>query len=151
MGRLFGKAVAGEAAVTLGRPSGSGPEYVTFRVDDRVSGIEFLELRMKLDDFARMLTGLAYNDAEMVTRGLENIGKVREYENAQVFISDKDYNKATAGDYYAREKELAKWLNEHHARDGWIIDDYLGSQGSVGYATGGKLLNFGYFRYVDKT
>lgn len=139
------------AAISLSRPSGFGPEYITVRIEDRTSSIEFVELRIKLDDFARMMTGLAYVDAEMVTRGLENVGKVREYVRAQVFISDRDYANASKGTYDESKKGLAKWLVDNHARDGWETDTYLGSQGSIGHVKDGKLLNFGYFRYVDKT
>jgi hypothetical protein len=52
---------------------------------------------------------------------------------------------------FIRHKEaLAAWLLANHSREGWHMNTYLGSQGSIQYVGGGKKLklNIDYYRYV---
>lgn len=137
------------------RESNKGGKYINIAIKDDVSGICFAEVKISLEDFAEALTGLGYVECKTEVRGLHNIGKEKEYERASVFITDEEYAcvlaDANGSGYDAAKTALGEWLEENHAREGWSIDKYLGSQGSIKYVDDGKMLNFGYYRYIDKS
>jgi hypothetical protein len=139
-----------QTTIGISRPSGGrDTEYIEIRLRDEVSGIQFAKVKMNLEDFARAITGLSGVECTTEVVGLQNIGKKREYESASVFISDEDYENVTGAIKWGYRKEaLGDWLVDNHNREGWYIDRYLGSQGSIKYVEGGKMLNFGYYRYV---
>lgn len=126
-------------------------DYMKIEIEDPISGIQFIEVDLPFTEFGQMLSGSSVNvQAEL--RGLEFVGMKREYEKAKVTISEDDYNKLTRGTKYEEGKNrLSEWLKTNHAREGWMMDTYLGSQTSIqrDYKTCMYILNFGYFRYVD--
>jgi hypothetical protein len=117
-------------------------DVITIRIRDEVSNIEFVEAEMSLADFAQAVTGLAFCKCELEVRGLDYIGKkrVREPRTIECPLSP-----------YTKREELAQWLREHAQEDGWMLDTYLGSQGSVNFSkdSKGTILNYAVFKYVD--
>ena len=138
--------------ISISRPSDStGEKYIEVRLKDDASHITFATVKVGLADFMEALTGLAHMECETEVRGLEYVGKVREREQASVFISENEYRKITDGlKYYRHTDVLGQWLIDNHSREGWMVDTYLGSQSSIKNVEGGKMLNFSYFRYVEQ-
>lgn len=142
-----------DVEIRVGRVyTNKGEDYLHLTLEDDISGIQFADIEMSFEDFGRMLTG-----SGTVVRGefmgLESIGKVREYEKATVVISTDEYLKIVGGVPYAdQQKVLGKWLEQNHSREGWQVNTYLGSRGSIEHDYQDKQykLNFGYTRYVDK-
>lgn len=124
--------------VTISRNSS---EAINIHVEDDTSRIRFLELTMTLSDFAMALTGHGYMPASGEVHGLENVGKRRESRAASVVYP---------GSYNATRSEMAEWLEENCQEDGWLLDAYLGSQGSVTYNKGVPTLHYRMIRYVDE-
>ena len=78
--------------LTISRPSfGSDKEVIAISVIDKDAVVEFLEIEIDLDEFARCITGLSNIDCNFETRYLEVVGKKREQDTIQFKISD-DYN-----------------------------------------------------------
>lgn len=101
---------------------------------------------MDPDIFMRVLTGLSYQDFRKAdVYGLQNIGKLRESKQVQlVYKSDGDkYPK------YANKETLVEYLKEFGGEEGWILDPYLGSQGSVVRQEDQTILNYRLYRYLD--
>ena len=73
-------------------------------------------------DFMMALTGLAATQAlKTDVRGLDVVGKVKITERRSIEFPENSFE--------SRDK-LEAWLMEHAAEDGWIVNPYLGSQGS---------------------
>lgn len=128
-----------------------GPDTMNLVIEDKVSGIQFLEIEMSMEQFGKLLAGGSLVDMQAELRGLENIGKKREYERASQFITREDYNAITGSLKYDDQKRaLGQWLKDNHSRDGWHTETYLGSRDSIRYSNNddGYFLNFAYSRYV---
>lgn len=94
---------------------------------------------MGFADFAQALTGLSELDATATVRRLDVVGMKKVIEPRTIECPLKGYDR----------KELTSWLEENAKEDGWIIDTYLGSQGSVRYTDAGCVLNYRVFKYID--
>lgn len=139
--------------VSVGRPQGGSlngqDEYVRIEIMDWTSRRKIMQLDMELSEFAKLVTGRSdvpvgralYDDSGAV-------GKLRVYEKRKVFISDDEISKA-GGSWPT--SNLEKWLTETQQEEGWMIDPYLGSQGSQSrdQHRGGSWLNYGVYKYVD--
>jgi hypothetical protein len=125
-----------------------GEDYISLRIEEKISGIEFLDAEISFENFAKMLTGSAVEvDAEFL--GLMNLGKKYESVRASVFISEEEYGRVTSGlPYDGVKKALGQWLRDNHSREGWATQTYLSSQSSIKHCDGGYILNYGYSRYV---
>lgn len=136
--------------ISIGKVSGNDEDYMELTIRDEASNISFVKVKVELAEFMKALTGLY--DTKCISgevRGLENVGKIHEYEKAEVFISEAEYKMVTVGVRYEHANEaLADWIRENHGREGWFVDGYLGSQSSIAYVEGGKKLRFRYYRYV---
>lgn len=96
--------------ISIGRPSGDAScDYISIEIGDELSGIEFVEARVKYAEFAKLMTGL-YVDCEIITRGLHLVGMIQEHKTVEVFMPD--------GEYHTQE-ERAKAAIEPHEVDGW--------------------------------
>lgn len=106
---------------------------------DELSGIQFVDADYDLASFALALTGCARIEGEMEVRGLEYVGKKKVMENRSVVCPEKSHNR----------RDLERWLCDNYHEEGWLIDYYLGSQGSLGTAEHGTLLRFKVYKYVE--
>lgn len=122
--------------VTITRDSN---DIVRISFRDECSRIEFAEARMTVEDFGFAITGLAEQPASVEVRGLEYVGKRQVNESRSIECPLKTYDR----------EELSAWLMENAREDGWIVNGYLGSQGSVGYRDGKTILNYGVTKYVE--
>lgn len=127
-------------------------DYINLSIEDSNSGIQFVEIELSMENFAKMMTGSTVK-AQAEMRGLEYVGKVREYEGAKITITDAEYNALTVGAKWSNEKEeLQQWLKVNHQREGWLLSSYLGSRDSItrDYKMKTVTFNIGYIRYVEK-
>lgn len=136
--------------LTISRPSGGGGEpYISLAVHDELSGMQFLDMRIGLADFSEAITGMGYVAAKGEVRGLQNIGKQRETEDASATITKEEYQRITQGPYSDHKPKLAAYLEANHGREGWRVNGYLGSQRSILHSGDMVTLNFSHTRYVE--
>jgi hypothetical protein len=64
--------------LTITHPTGGNTDYMCIQVEDDVSGITFLELRISPEALMHALTARAFQDCTLELRGLHNLGKKRE-------------------------------------------------------------------------
>ena len=131
--------------VTITRTwSSHSDDVITIRIQDELSNIEFVEAGMSLANFASAVTGLAMCKCEFDVRGLNYLGKkkVREARSIECPLP-----------FTTRREELSKWLEENAQEEGWLLDTYLGSQGSVRFknASGPVTLHYSVVKYVAPT
>lgn len=124
-----------KAKVTISRAS---DHLVRISIRDESSGIYFAEAALTVEAFGYAITGLAEQEAELTVRGLQWVGKQRITENRTI---------ECPLDTYKRE-ELARWLEANAQEDGWMIDSYLGSQGSVTRRDDVTILKYSVTKYI---
>lgn len=127
-----------KAKVTISRVS---DDTIRIRLRDALSGCQFAEVSLSLEAFAYAVTGVAEQEAKMSVRGLAYIGKrlitTRRSIVCPVGGNDRDF--------------LEKWLEENAQEEGWILNTYLGSQGSVVRSDGVTTLRYSVSKYVDES
>lgn len=129
-----------KAKVTISRVSYHDCEKVVISIDDVSSGIQFAELELSLESFGQAVTGLSYRDADLTVRCLEHVGKLRITEKRIIECPLSTYSRY----------ELESWLRENAQEEGWIVNNYLGSQTSISYKEGKTFLNYSVTKYVDE-
>lgn len=128
-----------------------GDDYVSFEVEDSLSGIHFLHINLSMENFGKLMSSASFVDVDMEVRGLQNVGKKYESKRGSITISNEEYSRIVDGTRYSEGKKvLGEWLKENAKLDGWHINTYLGSQDSVVGSGDKKTLNFTYFRFVDE-
>lgn len=122
--------------MTISRDSGDNIN-ISFR--DDASLIEFLDVRMSLEDYALMITGVARVGVEGEVRGLQNVCKTKVTAHRRV--------ECPGG---LTRDQYKEWLIENCQEEGWILNTYLGSQGSVSYGSGKTFLNYSVYKFVEE-
>ncbi len=108
--------------ITISRPTyGDDRKLITIQVKDRESVTRFLDIEIEYDKFAQLITGLSEVDCDFSVRDLDHVGKVREVENIEFPINCKGYE---------GRKDCAIEEAKKHTPDGWVCDNYFGSQTS---------------------
>lgn len=126
-----------KATLSIGRPTyGDGEEKISIEVRDEKSRIQFLELEINLDDFAKCLTGMSCCPADMQVRNLRAVGKVKETTTKKLLMS-------------GCSKDAAKKLAVANCPEGWKTDMYFGSKSSIIFEGGEYFANAKYYRYVE--
>ena len=124
-----------DAAITISRSSN---DKINIRLRDKASGVSFVEFQMALEAFAFAVTGLGEVPGTMDVRGLEHVGKTR--------VSEPRRTICPLGD--RARHVLEAWLAENAKEDGWVVDPYLGSQGSVTHEGDSVILNYRVTKYI---
>lgn len=120
--------------VTISRGS---DDIVRIAIECDESHTRFVETQMDLESFARAITGQGFIHCAAIVRGLEYIGKRKITETRRIEAPRLGYEK---------EKYIA-WLKDEYREDGWLVDDYLGSQNSISFNGNKTYLNFFVYRY----
>ena len=140
--------------ITISKTSGNRRDsIITITITDESSGTNFVIAEVGLKDFAEALTGLACVDCEYETRGLNNIGKVRETKtvNITVQIGDKTWSRSPENDAYV------KILVAPYEVDGWTAFNLDRAFNPHYYTYGGTHKNrtitfeIWFVRYVEVT
>ena len=126
--------------LTISRPQyGDGRRKINLTIQDDASRIHFVGLEIDLDHMMEALTGFSYRPCDVEVRGLAYVGKTKVSERREIVCSLKTYNK----------EELSQWLEENAQEDGWVLDSYLGSQGSVVFSPEGTRLRYSVHKFVE--
>lgn len=120
--------------VSIGRNS---QDEIKLTFTDNASHVQFLDVRMTPEQFAMAITGLSGIEVQAEARELTVVGKSRIRERRSIECPLDTYNRA----------ELVEWLKEHGKEDGWTLDAYLGSQGSIARQGNKTILNYSVFRF----
>lgn len=119
--------------------SRSSNDMINFTLRDEASGIQFVDMKMTMVNYAQLITGLSHVEIEGEVRGLANVGKRKIRESRSAICPLDTYDK----------ERLREWLFEFKAEDGWQIDAYLGSQNSIKHIPEGKRLNYSVYKFVE--
>jgi len=133
------KGLQGQASISC--PSGSGADYITIQLEDRLSGCRVTEIRIKYADFARALTGLG-NVACEFDLYTANIGKRREVKEERICVPHVGFA------YF--EKAAADAVMALNV-DGWIgrPKDALNQHRLIERTEEGRWYRVSYVRFVD--
>lgn len=112
---------------------------ITLSFSDNASHGRFLEVRMTPEQFAMAITGLGGIEVDAIVRGLDVVGKDKITERRSIECPFSEYSK----------EALVGWLIENGQEEGWIVDPYLGSQGSVTRNGGKTMLNYRVYRFAE--
>ena len=123
-----------EGSLSLSRGS---DDKIRISVRDEASNVEFLVAEIDPVDFAMLVTGLAGVKAPCEVRGLDVVGKLKIRESRTVVCPLKLYDRNI----------LEQWVIDNCQEEGWIIDHYLRSQGSIFASEGGAGLRYSVYRY----
>lgn len=131
--------------------SSHGDGYVTIEIEDELSGIPFLEIKLDYETYGKLIAGNMARDCKVEVLGLENIGKVRQTIRATIHIDTSLFDTITAGSWEGRQERIADWIDAHHSVDGWINSRYYGSRDSTvsDFKTQKTAINFTRTRWVD--
>jgi hypothetical protein len=131
-----------EGSITITRPNYSdGTGLIRIAVKDALSLSRFIEVEIGLKEFAEALTGLSEVAVSFEVRNLDIVGLRRFRETRFIDCPLRVYDKAV----------LEQWLIENAAEEGWTIDPYLGSQGSVSYNEDGtRKLRYSVFCFLPE-
>jgi hypothetical protein len=108
--------------VTISRVGSSKDEDViriSFR--DEISRTVFAEAILSPGDFAKAITGLSEVDADISVYRLETVGKKKVVEQREIVCPF----------YYKNDNEYKEWLIANAQEEGYLLDTYLGSKGSI--------------------
>jgi len=130
-----------KAKITIGRIQGFDSGYVRITVTDADAGIEFLDLRLTLNNFAEALTGLGNTECEITLRGLENLGKRKERDSIEFPMPDCQYSD---------KKVVAAAEARKATPEGWIASDYFNSQDSFFRKDGQEYGRTSISRWINK-
>jgi len=125
-----------QTAISFARGS---DDKIRIYVQDNTSHIQFLEIELDYESFAKALTGLHGVHCKSKTNGLEYIGKKRITELRSVVCPLDTYDREI----------FRNWLKDNCQEEGWLLSTYLGSQTSIIYADGKTILNYSVSKYVE--
>ena len=119
--------------------SRNSKDLVGIEVVCKESRTRFLRLKLTLEEYAQVITGLSHVEVEGEVKGLDTVGKTRVREVRSVTVSD---------DIGSQSKEqLEEWLIRNCSEEGWILNTYLGVVfGGVDKYT----INYSVYKYVDQ-
>lgn len=126
---------------------GSSGGHVSLEICDVISGVTIMSISMDYATFGKLIGSNGYVSADAEIRGLECIGKKYVSEPRSVVCPVK-----FDGLKYEEVKTAQeKWLLDNCQEEGWKINAYLRSQGSIvrDYKTGTSTFNYTVFKYVD--
>lgn len=121
--------------VTISRSS----DYkIRIYIRDDNSRMEIARVTLSLEEFAKAITSMpASGTAEY--RGLDVVGKTKIIEARSVEYPHYGYGK---------REDMSQWLEDNCQEKGWILDTYLGSQGSVAIRDGKTILHYSVMKWV---
>lgn len=114
-------------------------DYVTITVGDLASRTTFLSMKMSILEFGSCILGMSERPVELTVKGIDRIGKRKITESRKATFEGCLYNRET----------LEAMVSEHCQESGWIVDNYLGSQGSISHDDGKTVVRYSVLRYEE--
>lgn len=136
--------------ITIGKVTCCGEpqnNYVSITIEDELSSIEFVTVKMDTKSFGEALLGLGHVPVEFELRGTNKIGKKLEHKTIEVMITHK-------GELSPREGDIDIAVSKHEV-DGWYgnRDDCKNFhkliRGEGGEGSGYSVWTVHYHRWVD--
>lgn len=126
--------------ITVSRSNSHDGDAIHITISDKLSGLQFFDGTMSLEDFGAAVTGLGHCHIEFEARGLQNVGKKCETKEL-VFPCEE-------GSIY--DKSWAEANAQKFADEGWTADRHFRSQNSIRKHSDGKYYAHGFQRrYVE--
>lgn len=136
---MSAKVIKGAMSITR-----SNHDKINIRAECSTSHTHFIDIELSLEEFAFLVTGCHMDNLKMEVNNLERVGKTRVREERQVLLDYNDYRISQFD-----KEAMSRWLAYHCREEGYIVNTYLGSQGSVKYVDNGALLNYSVMKFVD--
>ena len=132
-----------KGSLTISRVTGGRePEEIRIRITDESSRVQFVEMKMTPENFARCITGLGYVEGDFEVRDLHLVGSIGENKEELVrceppYGNEKKMAKARAA---MRKMEVDGWrgcesdLRNHHrcSDDGVMVMFYRNVDAKTG-------------------
>lgn len=97
-------------------------DRVDITVKDDKANTAFLEIELTPDQFVACLSRLAYVECELEVNGMDRVGKTHENKSFEFEIPESLKSRS-------KTDELRSFA-QSQLSDGWIADNYFGSQNS---------------------
>lgn len=118
-----------------------GSDKTTIELHDTDAGIQFMTIELTPNQLSQALSRISHTPCKMSINGIERIGKVMEM--------DKIEFECNGLSRYSNLDEIVK-LGKKNTPDGWICDNYYGSQTSFFTKSGKQHARATIRRWVDK-
>ena len=128
--------------ISITQPHGDGCDYISIKITDKSSSVEFIEVQIKYAEFARAL-GARMCSCEFRTRGLDLIGMNREHKKELVLVPHHEYS----------ERERVAWAAiEPFNVDGWKgrVKDALNHHCVVESQVNGAVYRVSFIRWIKR-
>lgn len=102
-----------KGSIDICRTSGD-QDRINITLRDKLSGVEFIDLEMSVEDFGYAVTGLGCQDITIEVRGLDRIGKRRETKT-EIVPFERNITASEQGSLAAANRALKPF-----EVDGWI-------------------------------
>ena len=116
-------------------------QEINLQVRDNLSRVQFLELKLTLEQFASAVTGLSLDTVTGEVRDLESVGKTKIRESRCVKIPESMWNKSNS--------HIRQWLidefkegGEIYEPGGWKLDSYASKRGA-------SSVDYWVYKYVE--
>jgi hypothetical protein len=111
------KKVKIDGAISIARSTGSDGHSISISVEDRLSGLHVLELRLSMEEFGNVVTGSSGKTLSATVYQNENLGKEQEVATAQIPLEGFDIGYDGKGweafnqfvETYVEEKFGSEW------------------------------------------
>lgn len=136
-----------KGSISIGKVTCCGTpkaDYISIRVEDELSSITFLEVKMGLEDFAKALMGLGNVPIEFELQGTDRVGKKYEHKTLEIHVPYR------SGDIRSSDDLIDKAVSEQEF-DGWVGSrrDCKNHHNWIKNATTGAVYNVHFCRWVD--
>jgi hypothetical protein len=118
---------------------------VNIYLKDEASRAVFVELKLSLEELGLLVTGKILDDIPCEVKGLDNIGKVKVQESRSMIVTEGHPLYTKRWDSETLSYQLKTFAHEN----GWTVNPYLGSRGSIMNLDDGFELNYSVYKYVD--
>lgn len=118
-------------------------EYTDIEVRDDKANITFAKIRLTQEELSMALSRQMYTPCTIEIRGLDLVGKKHEVSSFEFELPDW-YKRRDSQDV-----ELKKYVDSF-LNDGWVSDNYFGSQNSFFEKSGKKMCRTTIRRWVNE-
>jgi len=100
-----------DGLITISRITNTvGEGCIQIAIEDKISGIRFVEASVSFTEFAQCIAGLGMRPASLEVMGLDYIGCEQERKSMDIFVPNHDYKDGDA---------VAKKAVSDAEKDGW--------------------------------
>ena len=112
-----------KVSASISRIQAHEGQYISIRITDDESLVLLCELKLTLEEFARLMFNESVSGINAVLGDTTKLGKVRESKTFEFKVCD------CGGYYYSKDKAIKEGLKA--CPEGWEMSTYFGSQESI--------------------